>query len=443
MNSKGRNTRRRGWGESLYPYVEDAVLYETLLGPRIFLAQYDKKLKINKNVEKILSLCDGVHEEKEVITCIADTAGVSLEEAEESYRQTSKIFFDKGVLKYRKTPHLHPVRYRHILDPPFEMAYAELTYRCNLTCKHCYNSAGKRSELSTEEWMKIIDEIHRCGCLRLFLTGGEPLLHDGFFDIVEYARRKPLAVGVLTNGTLLDEYTAERLKKAGVSILHFSVDGPNAHIHDEFRGVDGSFEKTLNAVRRGLDKGLRIKVTLCIHRKNLGEGKNLVTLMETMGVTEYNFAPVIKSFREEENSITPEEYKEFHDTLPKKERITVYAPQYVKNCGIGYKECVIHPDGTVGLCPPFGAEGPVVGDLKKDTFDTIWDSPILQRLRSIDAFNHEKCGKCPHVRYCLGGCMANTYYVTGVITCGSPYECSYYDAISESHINVIELKETL
>lgn len=428
----------------MYPYVKGAVLYETPSGYRIFLVHHNKKVKINENVKKILSFCDGVHEEEEVITCISESMGVSREEAEDSYRKISKIFSDRGILLYSKTPHIHPVPHRpQVLDPPFEMAYMELTHRCNLKCRHCYNAAGNAEELPTEEWLKIIDELHRCGCLRVYLTGGEPFLHKGFFDILEYARSKLLAVGVLSNGTVLDEYTAEKMKKAGVFVLHVSVDGPNAYIHDEFRGVKGSFEKTMNAIRIGLDFGLHIRVTLCVHRKNLTEGKPMVALMEKAGVTEYNFTPVMKSFREGESAITPEEYKEFNERLPKKERITVYAPQYVRNCGIGYKECVIHPDGTVGLCPPFGAEGPVLGDLKKNRFDTIWDSPLLKKLRSIDALKDEKCGKCLHVSYCLGGCMANTYYITGFITCGNPYACSDYSVLSQSQVEVIELKETL
>lgn len=154
MNSKRRNTRQRRWGEPVYPYADDAVLYKTPSEPRIFLAQYSKKLKINKNVEKILSFCDGVHEEKEVITSIVGALGVSRKEAEESYKKMSNLFSDKRVLKYRETPFFNPVNYRQkILDPPFEMAYAELTYRCNLTCKHCYNAAGGKYELSTEELM--------------------------------------------------------------------------------------------------------------------------------------------------------------------------------------------------------------------------------------------------------------------------------------------------
>jgi len=72
MNLNRQNTRQRGWGELMYPFVDDAILYNTAAGPRIFLAQYNRKLKINKNVEKILSFCDGVHEESEVITAIGD-----------------------------------------------------------------------------------------------------------------------------------------------------------------------------------------------------------------------------------------------------------------------------------------------------------------------------------------------------------------------------------
>ena len=427
----------------MYPYVEDAVLYETPLGHRVFLATHDKKMKINKNVETILSYCNGVTEEKGVVDLITREMESSPEEAWESYRKISDIFSEKGVLKYSDTPHEHPLVYRpRILNPPFEMAYLELTYRCNLQCMHCYNAAGDAKELDTQEWKNVIDVLFDCGCLRVFLTGGEPLLHEGFIDILEHARSKYMAVGVLTNGVLLDDETAERMKRRGVTSLHFSVDGPAAFIHDEFRGVKGSFEKTRAAVQLALSKGLRVKVTTCIHRKNLEEGENLVNLMNTLGITEYNFVPVIKSFRKEENAVTPEEFVEFLKTLPQKERVTLYAPQYVKNCGIGYKECVIHPDGTVGLCTPFGAEGPVLGDLKTDKFTDIWNTPFLQELRTIDAFNHEKCGNCPHVKYCLGGCMANTFYVTGDITCGSPYACARYSVLPCS-IDVIETQETL
>ena len=423
-------------GENMYLYIKDAVMYETPRGAWIFLVDQDKKLKIEKNAETVLSFCNGLRKEKEIINTIFHQMGVSHQEAEELYRKIRKAFSEKGVLHYSNTPKEYPVVYRpRVLDPPFEKAYLELIYH-DPTCKNGHHTNGEG--LSVDEWKDAIDELFDCGCLNLSLTG-EPLLHEGFFEIVNHAREKPLAISVYTNGLLPDRKTAHRMKKTGVSSVCFSVDGPTAAIHDEFKRVTGSFDKTVAAIKTAQSEGLQTKITMHIHRDNLNKGKVLKTLMDTLGVTEYTFAPVIKSLREENYAITPAEYAGFLESFSRNKTIQIAQP-HVKPCNMGYTECVIHFDGTVGLCPPFDIHGPPLGDLTTDLFFDVWNSPFLQRLRRFDALTCGECEKCPHVCSWLDRCIARTYYMGEVVTCGGFYGVGCHRLYQ---IEALRKKETL
>jgi len=421
----------------MYPYTKDAVMYETPRETWIFLVDQDKKVKIEKNAETVLSFCNGLREEKEVIDTIVHQMGVSHQEAEELYRKIRKPFSEKGVLHYSNTPQEHPVVYRpQVLDPPFEKAYLELTH-CNLTCRNGHHT--DEEELSVDEWKDTIDELFDCGCLKLSLTG-EPLLYEGFFEIVHYAREKPLTISVYTNGLLPDRKTAHRMKKMGVSSVYFSVGDPTAAIHDEFKRDTKSFDKTVAAIKTAQSEGLQIKITIHIHRKNLNKGEALKNFMNTLGVTEYTFAPVIRSLREKDYAITPAEYAAFLESLPGNKTIKKVTQPHVKPCRMGYTECVIHFDGTVGLCPPFDIHGPLLGDLTTDLFVDVWNSPFLQRLRRFDTFTRKKREKDPHMCSWLDRCIAQTYYMAEVVTCGGFYGVGCHRLCQ---IEALRKKETL
>ncbi len=83
-------------------------------------------------------------------------------------------------------------------------AELELTLKCNLRCKHCIVSAGlpAENELSTGEWIGLIEEL---GAVRYTLTGGEPLMREGFAEIVRAIKESGSYVKILTNGTLVGE----------------------------------------------------------------------------------------------------------------------------------------------------------------------------------------------------------------------------------------------
>jgi len=140
--------------------------------------------------------------------------------------------------------------------------------RCNLACRHCFNTSGPRdpwlSPLGVDVIRRHLAEAEALGVREVYLTGGEPLLHPDLFAIVESALRVA-ATTILTNGTLLGDGVADRLAALAAASsysleLRVSVDGASAQEHDAARG-DGTFAKALAAIRRLERRGLYPIVT--------------------------------------------------------------------------------------------------------------------------------------------------------------------------------------
>ncbi len=121
----------------------------------------------------------------------------------------------------------------------------ELSYGCNLACRHCFNPTHRASprELSKSEVFRIVDEIAALGVFELCLTGGEPFLRPDFCDVVERARSLGLVVTMNTNATRATPAAAERLARAGVEGVYASLYGATAPIYESVTGVLGSFAR--------------------------------------------------------------------------------------------------------------------------------------------------------------------------------------------------------
>src|SRR5208283_3668845 len=129
----------------------------------------------------------------------------------------------------------------------------EVTQACDLACVHCRASAQPNRnplELSTEEGKRLIDEIALMQVPVFVLTGGDPIKRPDLFELIVHARRVGVRVSLTPSATpLLTRDTVARLKDAGLARLAVSMDGASAETHDTFRGMSGSFARTLEAVR--------------------------------------------------------------------------------------------------------------------------------------------------------------------------------------------------
>ena len=140
-------------------------------------------------------------------------------------------------------------------DTP-RLIFWELTKRCNLACKHCRTEAAEldySGELDLDSAKKVIDDICSFSSPILVLTGGEPLYREDIFEIAGYATSKNLRVALATNGTLIDEQCALRIRQAGIARASISIDGSTAATHDDFRGIPGAFDAAIGMIQNSSD----------------------------------------------------------------------------------------------------------------------------------------------------------------------------------------------
>jgi MoaA/NifB/PqqE/SkfB family radical SAM enzyme len=151
----------------------------------------------------------------------------------------------------------------------------ELTCRCNLRCVMCYTDCNNRpekvrEELSTVEILRILDELKAEGCLELCLTGGEPMARPDFFTIYEKARGDGFLVTLFTNGTVLDERSADRLAALPPDRVEISLHGVTAKTFEAVTAGPGSFEKCLRGIRllREREVAVGVKANAMTHNED-------------------------------------------------------------------------------------------------------------------------------------------------------------------------------
>src|SRR4051812_34255157 len=149
----------------------------------------------------------------------------------------------------------------------------ETTQACDLACVHCRASAAperNRSELTTEEGYRLLDQIREFGSPLIVFTGGDPLKRPDLFPLL----RQSVALGLRTNVSpsatpLLTCDAIKQFKECGVTRMAISLDGPNAESHDGFRGVSGTYDRAIEAMEDARLIGLDVQLQTTVTRRNI------------------------------------------------------------------------------------------------------------------------------------------------------------------------------
>lgn len=174
-----------------------------------------------------------------------------------------------------------------------------ITRKCNLQCVHCYNDSGSDKtcdEISTAGAKAVIDDLARFGVPSILFSGGEPLLRQDLFELIEYAVGKGVRTVISTNGTLIDEKKAEQIKRLGVSYVGISLDGIGP-VNDKFRGAAGAFERAVRGIRNCRAAGVRVGLRLTLTKRNVRELEGLFEFFEAEGVERACFYHLVPSGR--------------------------------------------------------------------------------------------------------------------------------------------------
>jgi radical SAM protein with 4Fe4S-binding SPASM domain len=304
-----------------------------------------------------------------------------------------------------------------------------ITLMCPLKCSHCYVDAGDKEAdgvLGTEEAFGVIDQIRAIGKPVVVLSGGEPLLRGDICDIARYGTEQGLRMVMGTSGYLIDQKTAVNLREAGIRAVAISLDSCDPKIHDSFRGVEGVWEKAVQAIGHCRDAGIAVQINMSVMRSVVGDVEEVIGLGTSLGVRDYQlFFPVPTGRARHIESRSPEEYENlirqilirYRDSdlnirptcAPQFRRIAeglgLTNPAWGRGCLAGITYCRIFANGDVTPCPYLPVS---VGNVRTTPLREIWNSsPLFAALRDPDLLTG-KCGRCDFKVSC-GGCRARAY----------------------------------
>ncbi len=171
--------------------------------------------------------------------------------------------------------------------------------RCNLKCVHCYSQSQDRpypDELSTAEGKRLIEDLAEFGSPVILFSGGEPLLRNDLLELAERAIGLGLRAVISTNGTLIDERMAGRLKKIGLSYVGVSLDGMR-ETHDRFRGVKGAFDAALKGIRACQEAEIKVGLRFTMNRRNAMDIPLIFDLLEEENIPRVCFYHLVYSGR--------------------------------------------------------------------------------------------------------------------------------------------------
>jgi MoaA/NifB/PqqE/SkfB family radical SAM enzyme len=239
-------------------------------------------------------------------------------------------------------------------------AHFEITYRCNHTCPYCYNAIDPRHrELSTEECLRVVNLMGDFNTLFVTLTGGEPLLRKDFFTIAEEIKRRHMAIRIYTNGFLIDEAMADRMKKLNPLEFGISIHGADGPTHDRETRVRGSLDKLVNGVRHLKKRGLKVILKTPITHWNQHQVRDIKALADSLGCP-ILFDPIITA--RDDGNRDPLRYaasedflrrwfsEEFKDVRPDKDPWRRELDKEANNCKVGSGTYAVDPYGYVYPC---------------------------------------------------------------------------------------------
>ena len=173
------------------------------------------------------------------------------------------------------------------------------TRRCNLRCVHCYSQSADcdyGGELTTEQGMALLEDLAAFGAPVVLFSGGEPLLRPDLFDLATRATALGMRAVISTNGTLIDQKAADRLREVGLSYAGVSLDGLQ-EVNDKFRGVEGAFERALTGIRNCMAAGIKVGLRFTITRRNADEVPRIFDLLREENIPRICFYHLVYTGR--------------------------------------------------------------------------------------------------------------------------------------------------
>ena len=337
-----------------------------------------------------------------------------------------------------KLNHLEQLRqYKQQLyrNPVLKYLFLELTLRCNEHCRHCGSRCGdvRTNEMTKEQYFSFLEKIKADfpQLPMLCITGGEPLLREDFFEIMDYAKKLGYMWGMTSNGTLITPHIAQKLEKVGMKTISVSIDGLE-QTHDDFRQSKGGFRKSISGIKNLLAHDFKaVQVTTVVTKKNIAELEQLCALMCELDVDSWrviNIEPIGRALTLDGYTLDKEDYRYLFSFIRQK-RLKGYPVTYgcqhylgtdyekeVRDwyflCNAGIYVASVMANGDIGACLDIERRKETIqGNIFKDDFTQVWYNRF-QIFRTPLAEKNTECANCLSRPFCDGGAYHSWDYDT-------------------------------
>ena len=317
---------------------------------------------------------------------------------------------------------------------------AELTYRCPLQCPYCSNPvemAKYKNELSTDDWIRVMQQSRKMGATQLGFSGGEPLVRKDLEVLIKEARSLGYYTNLITSGVGMDESRILAFKEAGLDHIQISFQASNEELNNYIGGTK-SFQHKYEMARLVKKYEYPMVLNIVLHRKNVDQIKDILDMtvdlnadyVELASTQYYGWSRVNidQLLPTKEQLIHAESVaREYQEKMKDKMKIIYVIPDYFENrpkkCmnGWGNIFLTIAPDGSALPCHAAGQlPGLNFPNVRDHNVDWIWnDSPDFNKFRGT-SWMKEPCSSCDEKHKDLGGCRCQAYMLTGDATNTDP-----------------------
>jgi AdoMet-dependent heme synthase len=316
-----------------------------------------------------------------------------------------------------------------------------LTFACNLRCKYCFNQQNNtvnKKEILSKEVKSCINSALPLGLKTVSLTGGEPLLRlTQVFEILSYAKKNSLQIGLLTNGTLMTDQVADKLKKVGIDWVRISLDSPHQKINAIGRDEE-YFPNVLRTIKELRKRDINVILRPTILRENIDYFEDLINFAKEYNIDKIEARPFIPLIDNQLNNRFRFSYGE-HSSITKKllhlqkkhsTDTNVHLtegwysflfdgtpPKEIKQSTHGRTFGYVNPYGDVLTCP---GNTQNLGNIRQNNIAEIWQySSILNQIRNRKT--HSLCNGCDYAGHCKP-CPTALLNTTGSLD-GPPTDC--------------------
>ena len=340
----------------------------------------------------------------------------------------------------------------------------EVTQACDLACVHCRASAQSERhphELTTAQGYRLLDEIRSFGEPLMVFTGGDPLKRPDLYDLIRYSVGLGLRTNVTPSATpLLTAEAIQGFQDAGVTRMAISLDGPDAATHDEFRGIPGTFDRALFALRHARDIGLDTQLQTTVTRRNMARLPEVAEIAKEVRTKMWSlFFLIVTGRAEESDDLLAPEYEQVFEFMYE---LSKTAPFGVKTTeAMHYRRYVaqrIRAEGGVtenesargvawrtagvsdgkgfvfvshtGEIFPSGFLPVSGGNVLRDSLTDVYRNSGLFRSLRDTTQRGGKCGLCEYTKIC-GGSRSRAYAFTGDFLAEDP-RCVYQPHLADA-----------